>query len=52
MRNNYLKPEIEVINIEVSTMMMTGSIVDTEMGNTPSTPDAPIRRGSWGSRWE
>ena len=52
MKKDYLKPEIEVLDIEVSTVMMTGSIIDTEMGDEPSVPDAPIRRGSWGNRWE
>lgn len=52
MKNDYLKPEMEVLEIEVSTMMMTGSIIDTEMGDEPSVPDANGRRGSWGNRWE
>lgn len=52
MKKDYLKPEIEVLDIEVSTVMMTGSIIDTEMGTEPSVPDANRRRGTWGNRWE
>ena len=52
MKKDYLKPEIEVLDIEVSTVMMIGSIIDTKMGDKPSVPDAPIRRDSWGNLWE
>lgn len=52
MKNYYLKPEVEVLNIEMSSVMMVGSIVDTEMGETPSIPDANKRRGTWGNFWE
>lgn len=52
MKNEYLKPELEVLDIELDTMMMTGSSVDTELGDTPSTPDATGRRGSWGNLWD
>ena len=52
MKNEYLKPELEVLDIELDIMMMTGSSVDTELGDTPSNPDATGRRGSWGNLWD
>lgn len=52
MKKDYLKPEIEVLDIEVSTVMMIGSIIDSEMGDEPSIPDARRRRGTWGNLWE
>ena len=54
MKKEYLKPEAEVLEMEASTTMMTGSdgLVDTGMGETPSTPDAREHRGSWGNLWD
>ena len=50
MKKDYLKPEVEVIAVEVNTVMMAES-ADTGMGDTPSTPDARGRRGKWGNLW-
>ena len=52
MKKEYLKPEAEVLEMEASTTMMIGSSVDTEMGDTPSTPDVRGHRGTWGNLWE
>ena len=54
MKKEYVKPEIEVIDLEASTVLMSLSQdkVDTGFGDTPSDPDAPGRRGTWGNLWE
>ena len=54
MKKEYVKPEIEVIDLDVSTVLMSQSQdkVDTGLGNTPSDPDATGRRGTWGNLWE
>ncbi len=52
MKKDYIKPSIEEIVCDADTMMMAGSSVDTEVGDTPSYPNANERRGTWGNRWE
>lgn len=51
MKQTYIKPQIEVIELEAHSMMAQ-SKVDTGLGNTPSEPDAPGRRGQWGNLWD
>ena len=54
MKQEYVRPEIEVVDLEVSTMLMALSKdkVDTGFGDTPSEPDANRRRGTWGNLWD
>ena len=52
MKQTYIKPQTEVIELEVHMVMMVQSKVDTGLGDTPSEPDAPGRRGEWGNLWE
>lgn len=51
MKQTYIKPECEEIKVEIHTPMMAES-VGVDVGNTPSTPDAPRRRGRWGNLWD
>ena len=51
MKQNYEKPVMEQVEMDVVTTMMAES-VDTGVGNTPSQPDAPERRGGWGNLWD
>ena len=50
MKQAYIKPTSEVIDLEVNTVMMAESVI-TGVGGTPSEPDAPGRRGTWGNLW-
>ena len=50
MEKSYVAPQIEVIEIEVEQGFALSS-VDTGVGNTPSTPDAPGHRGDWDDIW-
>lgn len=54
MKQTYIKPSTEIIELDTNTLMMADSAntVDTELGGTPSHPDARGRRGSWGNLWE
>lgn len=49
MEKIYESPQIEVVEIEVEKGFALSA--DTGMGDTPSTPDAPGRRGEWGDLW-
>ena len=52
MKQVYVKPASEVIDLEVNTLMMVESIgSDMGFGNTPSQPDVRGRRGKWGNLW-
>ena len=50
MKENYVTPQMEVVEFDVNTVMMDGSM--TDVGGETEEMDAPIRRGSWGNRWE
>lgn len=50
MKQKYDKPAIEIVGLEVTMVMMAES-VSTEVGNTPSCPDANVHRGTWGNLW-
>ena len=52
MKNEYIKPQMEAIEIEVETVMMQGSFSDLVEGETSDTFDSRSRRGSWGNLWE
>ena len=49
-KQEYIKPECEVIELEYITSMMAES---TSIGfnPNPAEPDAPGRRGEWGNLW-
>lgn len=50
MKQIYEKPSVEIVELDTNTVMMADS-VSTELGDTPSTPDARNRRGTWGNLW-
>lgn len=50
MKQNYEKPVMEQVEMDVVTTMMAES-ADTGVGNTPSQPDARGHRGGWGDLW-
>ena len=50
MKQNYEKPVMEQVEMDVVTTMMAES-ADTGMGTTPSQPDARGHRGGWGDLW-
>lgn len=52
MKQVYIKPHAEVIELEIGSMMMVQSKVDTGIGDIPSEPDAPGHRGEWGNLWK
>ncbi len=57
MKQAYIKPETEVIDIETETHLMalsaSGSLDDTTFGGpgTGKDADATGRRGTWGNLW-
>ena len=50
MKRYYIKPTVNEVVLCTSTVIATSS-VDTEIGNTPSAPDANGQRESWGDLW-
>ena len=52
MKEIYVRPQIEVLEIEVETVLMQGSYTGVKEGETSDTFDANNRRGSWGDLWE
>lgn len=50
MKHIYMKPMLEVIDLDVNTVMMADS-VGLGFGETPSQPDVRGRRGKWGNLW-
>jgi hypothetical protein len=50
MKQTYITPVSEVIDLDVNTAMMAES-APTGVGGTPSEPDAPNHRGKWGDLW-
>lgn len=50
-KQEYIKPECEVIELEYIASMMAES---TSIGfnPNPAEPDAPGRRGEWGNLWK
>ena len=52
MKNEYIKPQMEAIEIEVETVMMQGSFSDVVEGETCDTFDSMSGRGSWVNLWE
>lgn len=52
MKTEYIEPQIEVIEIEVETVMMQGSFSDVKEGETSDTFDSNGRRGTWGNLWK
>ena len=52
-KKTYIKPEIEVAEFAVETLMLTGSFVfEEEGGNEESlTNSYRPRRGKWGNLW-
>ncbi len=53
MKENYVTPQMEVVEFDVNTVMMSNSDgwTDVTPGEETEEMDAPIRRGSWGNRW-
>ena len=52
MKKDYIKPEIEVVEVEVVNMLAesTGNDVDLE-GKAPEEELVQKRRGKWGDLW-
>ena len=50
MKQKYNKPSVEIVELDARTTMMSESVT-TEVGKTPSHPDANAHRGSWGDLW-
>lgn len=52
MKELYIKPECEVIELEYAISMMAGSSdADTGFNPEPAEPDAVTRRKEWGNLW-
>lgn len=58
MKQAYMAPEMEVIEMNMETLLMAlsaaGSLDGTQIGGPASGKDADAngRRGSWGNLWE
>lgn len=59
MKQTYIAPQMEVVEIGEETLMLTasgeGSLPDTDSADQPGKnmdADANGRRGSWGNLWE
>ena len=52
-KKEYIKPEIEVVNLEVVEMIATSFGLNEEGGNEGSLSNSmrPGRRGQWGDLW-
>ena len=53
-KKEYIKPEIEVIELAVETLMLTGSLPFNDQGGKEeslSNGYRPGRRGKWGDLW-
>lgn len=50
MKKDYLRPEVEIIDIITSTLMST-SINQGEDNKDPAPGDAGNHRGEWGNIW-
>lgn len=53
-KKEYIKPEIEVIAIEVESAMLSGSSLTPEKGDNYESDEAGTnryRRGTWGNLW-
>lgn len=50
MKTEYLKPAMDVVTFDTTTVMMADS-ADTGMDENPDIPDARGRRGTWGNLW-
>ena len=56
MKRMYIKPEISVVTVEVSTAILNTSGGGTESGgiidpNNPEVPAANSQRDGWGNLW-
>ena len=45
MKTEYLKPEIEVLDVEPAAVLATSEWIDID--NTPGSPASPEHRGMW-----
>ncbi len=52
MKKDYIKPQMEAIEIEAETVMMQSSFSDVKEGETSDEFDSNKHRGSWGSLWD
>ena len=50
MENNYIAPEVEIIEVEVEKGFAVSGVY-TGVGSTPSNPNAPGGRGDWDDIW-
>ncbi len=53
-KEEYIKPEIEVISLEVQSQILSASNFNPESGNNYGGDEAGStgRRGTWGNLWE
>ena len=51
MKYVYIKPALEVIDLDVNIVMMAGSDVWTGVGGETDEMDTRGRRGKWGNLW-
>ena len=51
MKKNYLRPEAEILDIEVGVIMLDNSISEGEDNQDPGPGDAGNHRGDWGNIW-
>lgn len=53
MKENYQKPESEVLDFELDIYMLTASLEDTEEGDNPGNLEGQSNRhrGEWGNLW-
>lgn len=53
-KKEYIKPEIEVVSLEVQLQILSASNFNPESGNNYGGDEAGStgRRGTWGNLWE
>lgn len=52
MKNVYVKPEMDVTEITVESMLASSSTTSVEPGENEEDPSANSHRGSWGNLWD
>ena len=51
MKKNYLKPEVELVNITINSVILSGSVVDSGVTEEPGDAAVNSGRGEWGNVW-